>query len=303
MQLFRLFEMVCLLLDRKILTAKELAAHFEVSARTIYRDIDALSQAGIPIYTEKGRNGGIRLMDNYVLNRSLLSAREKTEILSALQSFSATGALSHSTALTKLSALFDTPCDDWISIDFSDWSNQQQTLFSTVRTAILEHRLLTFLYYGSNGQASSRMVEPVQLWWKGHTWYLKTFCRDKQDFRTFKLTRMKQVAAMDETFSPRALPIESDLNDSAFISPLPVVLKADASQAYRIYDDFKEQEIQPVFRSDGASDGFLIHTAYPPGDWIYGFILSYGAHIQVLEPVFLREEIKRRLKKALENYQ
>ncbi|MDR0286975.1 MAG: HTH domain-containing protein, partial [Clostridiales bacterium] len=121
MQVNRLFEIIYILLNKKMITAKELAEHFDVSQRTIYRDIDLLSLAGIPVYTEKGKNGGISLLPEFVLNKSILSEQEQNEILSALQGLSTVKTAETDQVLKKLSTIFNKNTVNWLDVDFSDW--------------------------------------------------------------------------------------------------------------------------------------------------------------------------------------
>lgn len=123
MKINRLFEIVYLLMDKKSMTAKDLAAHFEVSVRTVLRDIDTLAVAGIPIYTTQGKGGGVRLMDGYVLSKSVLTDKEQTDILSALQSLHAVSVPDVEPVLGKLRALFNKNATSWIDIDFSPWES------------------------------------------------------------------------------------------------------------------------------------------------------------------------------------
>ena len=123
MQESRLFRILYYLLDKGHATAPELAEKFEVSVRTIYRDVDAISSAGIPIYVTTGRNGGIQFLDDYVLNKSFFSDSEKLEILSSLQSLSAVQYPEVDTILNKLGAIFQTSLTDWIDVDFSRWGS------------------------------------------------------------------------------------------------------------------------------------------------------------------------------------
>ena len=125
MQESRLFQILYYLLDKGQVTAPELAETFEVSVRTIYRDIDALSGAGVPVYTESGRSGGIRLMKGFVLDRAVLSEEEKREILTALQSINAAQRGNNSRILQKLSAVFQLSSADWLEVDFSRWGNSR----------------------------------------------------------------------------------------------------------------------------------------------------------------------------------
>ncbi len=119
MQNNRLFRILYYILERGKVTATELAEKFEVSIRTIYRDVDSLSSAGIPIYTMQGKGGGIEIAKDYVLRKSLLTAEEKEQIMTALQGLDSTSQLYQSDLLTKLSALFQIKNPNWIEIDFN----------------------------------------------------------------------------------------------------------------------------------------------------------------------------------------
>jgi len=140
----RLFEIIYLLLNKKGTTAKELAEYFGVSCRTIYRDVDTLSLTGIPIYTEKGKGGGISLLPDFVLNKSILSEQEQNEILSALQGLSSVKTGETGQVLKKLSTIFNKNTVNWLEVDFSDWSFANGKAFYDFKTAILEHRIAGF---------------------------------------------------------------------------------------------------------------------------------------------------------------
>ena len=170
----RLFEMLYLLLERQALTAKELAQRLEVSERTIYRDIDALSAAGIPVFTQQGQGGGIRLMDQFVLDKALLSQAQQDEILFALQAILATGGGAEGETLAQLTSLFRREGGDWLEVDFTDWGSgaAEREKFALVKGAILGRRPLSFTYYSSAGKQSRRTVEPARLVFKSGCWYL-----------------------------------------------------------------------------------------------------------------------------------
>lgn len=288
----RLFEIIYLLMSGPM-TAKALAQRFEVSTRTIYRDLETLSQAGIPIYTDRGKGGGIRLLDRFVLDRSVLTGAERRQLLAALEGMDA---LSPEALppLRRLGALLGDGEEGWLQVDLSDWGCGSGALFSTVKAGILARRILTFDYYGSEGRLTHRTVEPLKLWFKSKAWYLQAFCRDRGDFRTFRLTRMKRPLLLDETFPPRALPQDPPVPGSPALS---LKLWIDASQAYRVWDEFDEEQIQR--QPDGS---FIVSPTYPPGEWVFGMILSYGEHAQVLEPEPLRREIEARIRQMAERY-
>ena len=299
MQIDRMLRIVFILLNKKMVTASELAAEFEVSPRTIYRDLEALCQAGIPIYTCQGRNGGIKLVDSFVLNKSLLSPEEQNEILAALYGLNAIHYPEAKAALTKLSALFGQKRLDWIAVDFSDWGPAKQETLAKIKEAIINRRLISFTYYNSLGEKTVRTVEPLQLWFKSKAWYLRAFCRNKQEERLFKLNRIKNIRLLPETFPRRTEKEAPPAPD--FKSQVPgveITMKIDATQAYRVYDEFDETQITP--HPDGS---FTVRFSYPEDEWVYSFILSFGMYAEVLAPSHIRAIIKERLQKTLALYE
>ena len=169
----RLFKILYYLLDKGRATAPELAEKFEVSIRTIYRDVEALSSANIPIYTESGRNGGICLLNDYVLDKVILSKEEKAEILAALQSMSIIGNNSVTEMLTKLSGLFNLKTENWLEMDFSRWGKQSydNSKFELLKTAIIHYKVIKIIYESSANGRSKRMVQSLKLSYKSKELY------------------------------------------------------------------------------------------------------------------------------------
>lgn len=300
MQIQRLFEIVYILLQRKRVTAKELAEHFEVSSRTIYRDLDTLSMAGIPLYTTKGNNGGIFLLDDYVLPKSLLTDAEQEELLNALQTYQFTNKEAIAPLITKLSSTFAREQTNWVDVDFSDWGNDHRanTKFRQLKDAILSKLIITFTYHNSNGQSRERRVEPLQLLFKGQSWYLAAYCLDKEDQRLFKLSRIEELFVHKQTFR-RELDKEA-LNDG--IAPtdpemVSLTLLFEPTMAYRIYDEFYPDQVHQ--REDGR---YLVHQQFPQGDWIYSYLMSFMDEVTVVKPENVRDELIRRYQKVLKKY-
>lgn len=305
----RLLGIIYILLNKKTVTAKELAERFEVSVRTIYRDVENLSMAGIPVYTRKGKNGGISLTGRFVLDKMLVTKEEQDQILAALASLQETGALKEKETMLKLTDFFRAEPANWVAIDFSDWSGRRQELFEKVRDAILSHRVLSFDYYGQSGTKTCRVVEPLQLLFKEYTWYLRAFCREKEDMRLFKLLRMKRVETTGETFSPQEhkeeimgtefCPRPDSVDGYARNNPYltKITLLIDKCEAYRVYDRFEEEEVTVLENGD-----FLVHMECVMDEWVYGVVFSFGAAAEVLEPAEVREEVVRRLEKMRLKY-
>ena len=303
--LSRLLSMVYLLMNKETVTAKELAERFEVSVRTVYRDVETLSMAGIPVYTRTGRNGGISLTEQFVLNKMLVTKEDQEQILAALASLKETGAGREDETLEKLGAFFQAEPPNWVSIDFSDWSGRRKEMFEEIREAILSHTVLSFDYYGQYGEMTRRIVEPMQLLFKDYTWYLRAFCREREDMRQFKILRMKRMTMLEEKFTPRQIEFREEMQEELAkdqrqtggeVFP-QISLWIDKKEAYRIYDRFEEEEITVL--PDG---NFKIQMNCILDDWVYGIILSFGPSAKVLEPEAVRTEIKKRIHEMGEKY-
>lgn len=282
MQESRLFKIVYYLLHKGQATAPELARKFEVSVRTIYRDIDSLSGAGIPIYTETGRNGGIYLRDNFVLDKVVLSEQEKQEILMGLQSFSIVGNMHEKDILLKLSALFNIHTENWFEVDFSRWGSKSydNEKFELLKTAIIHHKMIQIIYINSHGVENQRSIKPLKLLYKSKEWYLKAYCVKKQAFRMFKFNRIINLTLLNEKFTPISFP---KLQDEKVKSYNTITLHFSKDMAYRIYDEFEDKQIKR------QEDGSLIVSAQMPEDsWLIGYLLSFGNQVDVIEPAYLR---------------
>ncbi len=305
----RLLSIIYILMNKGTITAAELAKRFEVSVRTIYRDIETLSMAGIPVYTVKGKNSGIRLTEQFVLNKMLVSKKEQQQILAALHSLKETGAQEETAILVKLGDFFMEKPESWVAIDFSDWSGRRKELFNQIRDAILNRYVIQFDYYGQYGDMAHRCVEPIQLLFKEYTWYVRAYCRTKQDMRLFKVMRMKRVEVLEETFPLKNIEalrqqpedismMETPAPSTAHCTEIPsvygpapeITLWIDKKEAYRIYDRFEEEEITVL--PDG---NFTVCLNCYVDDWIYGMVLSFGPSAQILAPEWMRSEMRRRI--------
>lgn len=301
LQIDRLFEIVYLLLNRKSMTAKELAAHFEVSQRTIYRDVETLAQAGIPIFALKGANGGIRLTDNFVFNRSYLNADEQQRLLSSLRGMGAVQPEAARPVLDKLSALFGQEGLDWIEVDFSLWGNKNlvNERFLAIKNAIFSQQVITFEYSGIKGSTSRRTVEPMKLVFRGMDWYLLGYCRGREDFRYFKLLRMEDLFVSSETFLRRPLPDLKAPDRGYATSPMAELsVRIAPDMEYRVREEFEKEQWE---REPGGS--FLVRFSMPRNAWLMEYLMSFGAHITVLAPEDIRRELVENLKSSLRLYE
>lgn len=296
MQVNRLFEIIYILLEKENVTAKELAEHFGVSVRTIYRDIDVLSRSNIPIYTNQGKGGGINLLDNFVLDKSLISEDEQNQILFALQSFEKLNVNNEKMLLDKMSILFNKATRNWIEIDFSSWGTDstQNERYNKIKEAILNKKVVEITYFNSYGEENIRQVEPLQIWFKDKSWYIKAFCRLKQDYRIFKIARIRDIKILDEHFE-RDLPVEKE--EKTKFKVISLRLEISKEMAYRVYDEFEKENINKNENGD-----FIVEVEYPENEWVYGYILSFGEYVKVLSPEYAKDIIKKRLEKTIKNY-
>ena len=290
----RLFKIVYYLLDKGQATAPELAERFEVSVRTIYRDIDTLSGAGIPIYAEPGRSGGIHLLPDFVLDKTLLSVQEKQDVLSALQGLNVLDTTYEKDTFEKLSALFNVPSVDWLEVDLSRWGEKPRDnpKFTLLKTAIIHNRCVKILYAGSYETVSERTIQPLKLLYKSKDWYVKAYCQLKQDFRLFKLNRILKTELLEEYFVPVSYPMTEDSNPQI---NRRIMLCFPKEVAYRVYDEFDTNQITKNERGD------LVVTAEMPEDmWLISFLLSFGTQVEIIEPVYLKKIVSEKAKEIYE---
>lgn len=293
MTIHRHFEMIYMLLERKVMTAKELATHFEVSTRTIYRDLDVLSGAGIPIYTNRGKGGGISLLDGYSFDASLLTEAEQNNILMALQTLEVTEVPGTEQSLRRVAKLFKKKVPNWIEVNFSPWGSDEKKnpLFHQIRDAIMQQLVIQFHYVNNNGEKSTREAEPLQLLFKHHAWYLSGYCLHRHDHRIFKVSRMDHVEILAKHFTPKLVPqVIKNAEEQIGASAEPIKLQFTSQAAYRIYDEFSEQQIAK--HADGS---YTVEATFPIGTWLDNYLLSFGELLQGVYPNNLRERLLKKL--------
>lgn len=294
----RYFQMVYLLLEKGSMTAPELAEYFEVSVRTIYRDIDILSSAGIPVYATQGKGGGISIQDNFVLKKSVLSEQEQKQILMALQGIRILEDEYTKTLLSKLSGVFQKQNVNWLEIDFSSWtkSGAGKNNFQKLQSAIFHSKLVSFHYYSGKGEIIKRVVEPLKLVFKSSDWYLYGYCTTRGDFRFFKLTRIRNLEITDDEYT-RSIPNQIFAEEEKFeMETIKVTLLFDKSMSFRVYDKFDDEVTE---NPDGS---LLVETIMPNNELLFSYILSCGDKVEVVSPQNIRNIIFERAKKIQEKY-
>ena len=311
LKLERLLSIIILLLNRRMVQAKELAERFEVSIRTIYRDIDAINAAGIPIVTYQGTNGGIGLSEGYRLDRNILTNDELAAIVTALRSISTSyDKEQHQRLVEKINSVVLPAHEEEFQhktnrllIDYSPWggSKHLRLKLQLLDEALDSCVLVNFTYSNAEGEVSQRIVEPHMLILKGRQWYLQAYCLEKEQFRLFKLKRMKGLRIDHErTFIRRNPANQKHIEGKNKFKPsnVPEVVFRFQGEARHIAEEwFGIEELLPV--EDGS---WLVKRAYPENEWLYSFILSLGHHVEVLEPQHLRKIIASRAAKIAKIY-
>lgn len=301
MQIDQLFEFVYVLIDKKQVTAKEMAARFGVSTRTIYRWLDALSVSGVPVYSQKGRNGGIAISEQYALDTKVLSEEERLAIVSsvkALNSLSGNPASiinANIKAIEKISGL--TPQNtDWLEVDFAPWSpegSNVRQMFGMLRDAILQKKQVIFDYHSGDGRIERRTVHPWKLIYKGQAWYLQGWCTTRKAERFFKLTRMQNLDITGRTANITKLAakeFETKHNSPAPQKYKPKLLTIKAKvfpqKISYLFDTFICSEVVP--HKDGS---ITVTFTVPEEDWIYELLLSFGNNMKIISPKNVRDRI------------
>ncbi len=295
MKLERMLSIIVYLLNHEKVKAQELADKFEVSLRTIYRDMDALSQAGIPIVAYQGADGGFGVVDGYKLDKSVLTKDEVFKIVAGLKGLhSISGDIQLKVLIEKLSGLAGQSdyltTGNEIMIDLSPWNHQGQ-LASRIRElkqAIRERRIIEFTYY-SNEKLAERRAEPCVIVFKEASWYLYAWCLLREDFRLFKLRRMNELRVMDSRYQAREFSLDRvDWSGETGEGEWPAVVALfDGSMKYAVTDVFGANSYEAL------ADGRLkVSFRMRLDNWLYGFILGFGDKIEIVEPLELRDAIK-----------
>ena len=300
MKIDRLIGILSILLQEEKTTAPELAERFEVSRRTINRDIEDLCKAGIPIRTAQGSGGGISIMDGYRMDRTILTSKDMQMILTGLRSLDS---VSGSRYYGQLMEKIQTGSSEFISgresmlIDLSSWYKASLApKIEIIQSAIENRHLLSFKYYAPSGE-SSRMAEPYYLVFQWSNWYIWCWCTSRSDYRLFKLNRMDRVAETDKAFACRNAPMPDLSNEKIFPGGIKVKALFTSDMKWRLVEEFGTH----CFTETG--DGRLLFTAdYTDMDNLVTWFMTFGAKAEVLEPAEAREIIRRNAEETLKIY-
>ncbi|MBU1566048.1 MAG: YafY family transcriptional regulator [Proteobacteria bacterium] len=300
MKIERLLAIIVLLLNRRRVTARELAERFEVSVRTIYRDVETLNGAGVPVISTQGHEGGLTIPDNYKLSRQLLTFDDMLSILSTLQGVNRT--MQNNDLLRiieKISALipedkelhYRTYSDSFV-IDIAPWGMSEifRVTMQIVHEAVGRSLLLGFTYTDAGGQESLRLVEPHTLIYKSFTWYLLAYCRERLDFRLFRLSRMRDPKHTREHFIRREVGALNRFAERDNRPLVELIVKFCPAIQVKVEEHFGPSHLH--YEEDGS---IIATLTFPEDDWILSFLLSFGSDAQVLSPLRWREAVAKKV--------
>ena len=294
----RLIGILAILLREGRCTATQLAERFEVSSRTIYRDFDRLSRAGIPLYTERGISGGVTIMEGYELDKTVLTNTDRGAILAGLRSLdSVSGTNYYRQLMEKIPQAEDEAADDCVVIDLASWYGPLLApRLAELKEACRRRRAVRFTYWAPAGEGL-RVVEPARLVFRWSSWYLFGWCRERGDWRMFKLTRMLGLETLDETFPPRAVPSPITPVERIYPAALQATVRFTPAARWRLIDEYGPESFTQ--EPDGT---LLFCRGFPDREELLRWVLSFQEQAELLEPEDLRRELGERLKKICGKY-
>ena len=301
MKVDRLVSIIMILLEKKRVSAQELADMFEVSPRTIYRDIEAISMAGIPVYSASGVGGGFEIMPDYKVDKKVFSVDELSALLMGLSSlFHMIRGDEVIHALAKVKSFI--PVDrakeielkaNQICIDLSPWvSNRNtQSYLEIIKAALQENKVISFKYVDHYGNKTTRAVEPYQLVLKSNHWYFQGYCYNRNDYRLFRLSRMADLQMGTDTFVPRDYQ-KPVLDIAEIVETLQIEIKIRIHKSImdRVLDFCGYEHFTPE-----DDEYYIVNFPFFDREYYYDMLLSFGDKCECLEPLYVREKMKRKI--------
>ncbi|CAM3680082.1 YafY family protein [Cohnella lubricantis] len=311
MKIERLLGITMMLLGQRRVNAQTLADKFEVSLRTIYRDLETINTAGIPIVSYTGTDGGYEIMEQFRIDRQIVTFEDLQAILVALRGVQASlddqemdGLLSKIKALVSRSEQLQMEeAGETLLFDTNLWHGgglKDRSILASLRRAAKNRNVVSFLYTNTEGLGEQREAEPIGLAWKGYAWYLYAYCRLRSDYRTFRLSRMTGLRVHLEHFAARGVRMEeldARWGNQEIDPQVELILQFRPRVRVRVEEAFDAEKVET--QEDGT---LLVRVSYPDNHWMYENLLSYGPDVLVREPAFVAEKIRNLGEQICRNY-
>ncbi len=303
MKIERLLSIIVILLERKKIPAPRLAEIFEVTTRTIYRDIDTLNAAGIPIVTYPGVNGGVGILEEFKIEKNLFTSEDLASLLTGLSSINSTFSSSEITnALIKLKGIIPEKKlkdiekkTNRIIIDLTPWKNTNNVSsdLKNIKSAMDKNKILTFKYEDRQRKKSTRKIEPYRIILKGNDWYVEGFCILREDFRYFKLSRISGLKVTNKSFIPREIPETEPENGPIRENIIRLKVSVDKS----LKGEFTELYGEQCFISQ-KNNRYTADIPFADNEYSYRLLMGFADKCEILEPENIRDEFISRIKMA-----
>ncbi|WP_239614547.1 helix-turn-helix transcriptional regulator [Cohnella mopanensis] len=302
MKLERLISMIYMLLNNEVLSASALAEKYDVSQRTIYRDIDAIGAAGIPVISYQGVNGGYGIIEEYKMDKSLLGSYDIGSLITILHSLSTV--FDDERAMETVRKLQTIQSEDRppnMSMDISGRRGHKTSL-RILRNAINSRQVVQFEYINGKNERANRAVEPISLHYNNDTWYLYAYCRTRADYREFKLSRIAHLLVLPERYqrSHEVTRQRTSYERNAESERVDVLLWFSSDSLARALDFFYDGERS--FNPDGSLTIKLKLNDVSSAKWLLSIIMSFGDGAEIVEPIELRQALKSNLEKMIQRY-
>jgi predicted DNA-binding transcriptional regulator YafY len=303
MKIDRLIGIIIILLQKEKITTSELAKRFEVSNRTIQRDVEDICKAGIPIVSMQGYGGGLSIVEGYKIDKTILTQKELNAIFTGLKSIESISKSTYTQGLKeKFSFGKNTILSDSNRIIINLASFYQVSLtdkIDLITKAINNQEVISFKYYSENGE-SERIIEPYFIEFRWFAWYVYGYCLARQDFRLFKLNRLNELKNLKTIYKERHISNKKlDFDRYIWQDDIKLTALFDISVKYRLIDDYGPE----CFTFDDKSGKLLFENTFTNFNYLVQWILSYGEAVKVIEPCKLVDEIRKNAKNILAHYE
>lgn len=305
MKIDRLLGILTILLKNENVTAPILAERFEVSRRTINRDIEDLCKAGIPIVTMQGNGGGIRIAAGYKIDKTLLTTKEMQTILAGLKSIdSVDGTSGYQTLVDKIYPGNSTELDNVydasgsILIDLASYyKGSLSPKIEVLKGAIEQNKLVQFDYYASSGE-SHRVIEPYLIVFQWSSWYIYGYCLSRKDYRMFKLNRLVNICMCNETFEKRKYPkLQLEIKD-IFQNGIHLMAEFETSCKWRLIEEYGIQSF--TYTSDGK---LLFEFDFANEENLMSWVLGFGDKVTICQPDCIKDAYLKIVENIQKKYQ